>query len=296
LVEFQEILDKIWFIPGKNKGRYPFANSLFINDRKTLLIDTGAGRRALRKLIKQFGQPDFIVYTHAHEDHISESKLFTTTSRFIHEKDKKPAESRPELLKLYGIDGKEIEHIVNAFFESMNYSPLKALKIFTSDHVFDLGSIEVKVIHAPGHSAGHSIFKIRGNDLIFSGDIDLSSFGPWYGAIDCDIRDFQESIKMVARQAPNMLVTSHKGVFTEKIDEHLAKFLCKIDERNEKILTFLNEPKTLDEIVSKTMIYGRLPEPPEFYEPAERIMVRKHLEFLVDVGKIEIEKNKYIST
>ena len=39
----------------------------------------------------------------------------------------------------------------------------------------------VRVIHAPGHTRGHSLFHVEPDDVLYLGDIDLSSFGPYYG-------------------------------------------------------------------------------------------------------------------
>ncbi|HUX98041.1 MAG TPA: MBL fold metallo-hydrolase [Candidatus Deferrimicrobium sp.] len=286
---FQEVLDKVWFIQGNNTGRYPYSNSLFINDRKKLLIDTGIGRSVIKKFLKQFGQPDIILYSHAHEDHIYDTSLFTSL-RYIHERDKLVATSKDELYRVYGVNTGELREILDIFFKSLHYQPLIAVNTFTHDQVFDLGTIQVKVIHAPGHSAGHSCFEVLNEDLIFSSDIDLTSFGPWYGALDASIQDFEQSIKALIKRSPKLLITSHKGIISNEIKSQLQKFLDIITERDVKILEFLQKERTLEETIPQALIHGKFTEPIDYYIAAERIMLEKHLAILLANHKIE-QKN-----
>jgi glyoxylase-like metal-dependent hydrolase (beta-lactamase superfamily II) len=286
---FQEVLDKVWFIQGNNLGRYPYSNSLFINDKTKLLIDTGIGRSVIKKLLKQFGQPDIILYSHAHEDHIYNTSLFTAV-RYIHERDKLVATSKDELYRVYGITTKALRTILDAFFKSLHYQALTAVNTFTHGQVFDLGTIQVKIIHAPGHSAGHSCFEVLNEDLIFSSDIDLTSFGPWYGALDASIQDFEQSIKALIKRSPKTLITSHKGIISNEITPKLQHFLNIISEREKKLLDFLQEGKSLEELVPHALIHGKFTEPIDYYMAAERIMLEKHLSILLATQKIE-QKN-----
>jgi len=290
---FQEVYDKVWFIPGNNEGRYPFSNSLFINDEKKLLIDTGVSRAVIKKLLQEFGQPDLIFYSHAHEDHIYDKALFSTTARFIHELDKPAAESRAELYRLYGIDTPEFAKMLDAFLKTFHYEPLDNLETLENGQIFDLGTIQVRVIHAPGHSGGHCCFELPQEQLMYSSDIDLTSYGPWYGALDSDILSFEQSIEGLIQRAPKIIITSHKGLISDDIPERLAHYLAKIPERESNILNFLESPKTLEEMIPVALIQGKFGEPLEYYLAAERIMLQKHLERLLEAQKIIYSSGAY---
>jgi glyoxylase-like metal-dependent hydrolase (beta-lactamase superfamily II) len=290
---FQEVHDKVWFIPGNNEGRYPFSNSIFINDRQKLLIDTGIGRSVINQLLKKFGQPDIICYSHAHEDHIYEKSLFSTTTRFIHELDKPAAESRDELYRLYGVDTPELSKMLDAFLKTFHYEPLDNLETFEHGQLFDLGTIQVKVIYAPGHSGGHCCFELPQEQLMYSSDIDLTSYGPWYGALDSDIQSFEQSIEALLQNAPKIIITSHKGLISDDIPERLELYLSKIPERETNILNFLEGPKTFNEMVPCALIQGKFGEPLEYYLAAERIMLQKHLERLLEAQKIIYSDGQY---
>lgn len=290
---FQEILDKVWFIPGNNEGRYPFSNSLFINDEKKLLIDTGVGRSVIKKLLQDFGQPDIIFYSHAHEDHIYEKSLFSTTARFIHELDKPAAESKDELFRLYGLDTPELIEMLDTFLKTFHYKPLDNLQTFEDGQLFDLGTVQVKIIHTPGHSGGHCCFEIESDKFIYASDIDLTSYGPWYGALDSDIQSFERSIELLIQKAPQIIITSHKGLISDDIPGRLELYLSKIPERETNILNFLEKPKIFEEMVPQALVQGKFGEPLEYYLAAERIMLEKHLERLLDAQKIIYSDGHY---
>ncbi len=291
---FQEVCDHIWFIQGNNNGRYPFSNSLYIDAQRKVLIDTGIGRSVIKKVLNRFGQPDMIIYSHGHEDHIFDPDLFTS-ARFIHEKDRLMATSKDELYRIYGLNTPELQKMFDGFLKSFHYQPLSAISTFTPEQIFDLGNIQVQVLYCPGHSAGHCCFEIPDEHLIFFSDIDLTSFGPWYGGLDSDIRAFEQSIKDLIAKSPKTVITSHKGIFTDEISEKLYMYLKTIKERENKILTFLENDngKTIEELVPQALIYGRIAEPKAFYLAAEQIMLHKHLAILLEENKIECSHGKY---
>ena len=84
-----------------------------------------------------------------------------------------------------------------------------------------------------------------------------------------------------------LFVPSHsKPVFgREEAFEKIRKFIEKFDERERKILELLEEPKTIDELVEATPIYGKKPYAKDMLE---------HIDKLLREGKIKKEGNFYI--
>ena len=71
---------------------------------------------------------------------------------------------------------------------------------FRDGDVFELGGgVRVRAIHTPGHTRGHCAFRVEPDDVLYLGDIDLSSFGPYYGDAWCDLEDFERSPRPRAR-------------------------------------------------------------------------------------------------
>jgi glyoxylase-like metal-dependent hydrolase (beta-lactamase superfamily II) len=57
----------------------------------------------------------------------------------------------------------------------------KVNSTFEDNEIIDIGEdYKMKVIHTPGHSAGHCCFYELNSKIAFLADIDFSSFGPWY--------------------------------------------------------------------------------------------------------------------
>jgi hydroxyacylglutathione hydrolase len=67
-----------------------------------------------------------------------------------------------------------------------------------------------------------------------------------------------------------------------------------IYQREERILEFLNKPRTLEKILSAWLIYGKPREPREFFEFNERVLLGKHIEYLERRGKIMLDNNQYV--
>jgi glyoxylase-like metal-dependent hydrolase (beta-lactamase superfamily II) len=54
--------------------------------------------------------------------------------------------------------------------------------------VLEAGGTRMRFVHLPGHTPGHSGIWFEEEDLLFVADIDLTSFGPFYGEPLADAR------------------------------------------------------------------------------------------------------------
>jgi glyoxylase-like metal-dependent hydrolase (beta-lactamase superfamily II) len=255
------------------------------------LIDTGAGK-AIRDLRNSL---DLILNSHWHEDHIACNGLLNAKIG-IHELDAEAAEFFNEFKRRYGLPEELVNLFIELWFDEMfrDVAFSKADVRFGDGDEFELGKTSVRVIHTSGHSAGHSCFLIQDGDfkIVYLGDIDLTSFGPWYGCLDCDVEEFAKSIvrlvKIVDDEEVELAVSSHKGVISGKegIMGGLRSYLEKIQERENRIMELLSSEQTSDSLVGKGIVYRKLPEPQDIFRHFERTMVEKHLESLVKKGKV----------
>ena len=77
----------------------------------------------------------------------------------------------------------------------------------------------VRAVAAPGHTAGHTVFVIEPDGVVVTGDIDLSSFGPYYGDETSSLDAFEATLEMVEHlEARHYVTYHHKGV----VDGHDA--------------------------------------------------------------------------
>jgi len=253
-------------IEAPNSGKYPYSHSLFVG--KSCIIDTGAGER-LASL-----KPDYVLNTHWHEDHIAMNGIGKKV--LAHHLDAEAIESYEEFRRRYGM-GDLVKLFINFEFGRVD-------DVFEDGDEFEFDGVSVEVLHTPGHSAGHCCFIIN-NEAIFLGDVDLTSFGPWYGCMDCDLRDFVSSVKRLIKEVEsreiNLAIPSHGNLVygKENIIRALHVYLesfCKRDRKIKELAGSGIDP------VGKGVIYRKIPEPKEIYLHFEKIMVEKHLTTSLD--------------
>lgn len=290
-----EIAENILFIEGENKGRYPCSNSILIDDEIKALIDTGMGTDLAMQIDKE-KKIDWIINSHGHEDHIACNHLFKNARIGSHKFDAPVIKSVRKLTELYPSSPELTKESMGLFLEQFGLKDSSVSLEFEDEYVFDFGQLKLRVIHTPGHSRGHCCFSIPSEKMVFLSDIDLSSFGPWYGCLDCDIDQFTDSIKRVRGLKFKTAITSHKGIIRGKeiIEEELSRYLNRIFEREKKLLEFLNKERSMDEIVSKAIVYGRFPEPKAMFELFEKTMMEKHLERLIKKNLVVRVNRKFI--
>ena len=285
---------KLTFIQGQNGGKYPFCNSLFIDDRERVVIDPGSDEKLLKKFDMEKGI-DIIINSHYHEDHTSFNYLFPEAKLYV-PKDEAPCfRSIEKFLDFYGLLGTNLEHkwhdiFVNHFHYRERIPDLG----FSDGDLLNFGDTTLQIIHTPGHTIGHSSFFFPEEEILFMGDLDLTDFGPWYGDRVSDIDQTIASLHKLLTIPAKIFITSHEaGIIEGDITKQAEKYLGIIDQREETLLNFLEKPRTLDEIVNQWIIYKKPREPRDLFEPGERGMIKKHLSRLIKKKAVSRKGNKY---
>lgn len=279
---YLEIADRVYLVEGEKQGRNPFSNSLLIDDQQTVLIDTGPGKNRLRQVITDYNI-DLILLSHGHEDHIAGNPLFPASAIAVHILDAPAVRRVDHLVKLFGAAGTKTEKTIRTLLEVLYQLRDSRVNCELKDgDSIDLGMHSIDVIHTPGHSAGHCCFHLPSAGVIFLGDIDLSSFGPFYGYLDSDIEQFIMSCEKIKRLDFDIAVSSHKMLFYGRANilDRIDRYLEEITERDKKIIEFLETPKSLEEIIDAAIIYGKFIDPEDLYRLAEKLMLEKHLKRL----------------
>ncbi|MBU7009616.1 MAG: MBL fold metallo-hydrolase [Theionarchaea archaeon] len=280
-METQEITENITMIKGENQGRFPFSHSFLIEDDITALIDTGCGIRVL----KQLKNIDIVVNSHSHPDHTAGNWLFSGLPLQVPQEEIDYNSNVKKLSERYA--GKKLAGVWRDFVqEIMGFQNAQPTVTFRDKDVLDFGNIKLEAVHTPGHTAGHYCFFEKKERILFSFDIDFTGFGPWYGHVESDIDQFKTSVEKVRALKPEIVVSSHKGLITEDIQDGFARFLQVFQERDERILDFLEQERTLEEIVDSAQIYRDFSFHPLLLRYWEENMVCKHLENLVNTGLV----------
>jgi glyoxylase-like metal-dependent hydrolase (beta-lactamase superfamily II) len=287
---FIRINPHLFLLQGSKGGRIPYANSLLIQDEITAIIDTGADVEDLERVAEEFS-PDLVINTHFHIDHSRGNYFFPKAKIIAHEWDAHVLGSLERFIAATGLTGLENEYFGK--FYPRGLVPYEVEGSLKDGDLLDFGTTKLRVIHTPGHTPGHLAFYHEEEEILFAGDIDLTSFGPWYGNPEANIKDFRESIKKVRDLKPRLVLSGHLEPLSENITERFNLYLEVLEKRDEQLLELLKEPKTMEEIVDAKLIYRKHPEPVVVYRRFEELMVVKHLRELENRGLLLKEGEYY---
>jgi glyoxylase-like metal-dependent hydrolase (beta-lactamase superfamily II) len=296
-----ELLDRtlgcVTVLFGERGGKYPHGNSLLVRGgEETLIVDPSLG-----VIPRRSGLPrvDRVLNSHCHEDHVAGNHLFPDVPWHLHEADLPGIRSLEGFLAVFGYEGPIGAGWAEAVVEKFHFVPRPDALPFRDGDVFDLGGgVRLEVVHAPGHTRGHCVFRIEPAGVLYLGDIDLSSFGPYYGDAWSDLEDFERSLARVRACEARWYATFHhigvlegRAAFLERLD----RFAAVIARREERLLAFLAEPHSLGEIAAHRFVY-RPEDPIPFAEAVERRSMAQHVERLLRRGAVrEVEPGRYRS-
>lgn len=288
-------LKDVYFLEGALDGKYPFSHSLLVED---LLIDTGISTRYLRKLRRKKKNINKIILSHWHEDHISGNRIFSEKDFLCHRDDKPIIENISKMYDYYDVIGTDFEEEFIDIMESLRMENTKISYSFHNNQKIKSENLyNLKVIHTPGHTAGHCCFYEPKYKFGFLADIDLSSF-PFYGGIDSNLIELETSIEKILKYDIEIAITGHKGIIKGrgKVIDKIKNFKRVIEKRDARILEQFKEKKLiqLKELKNRNLIYNKYSQFKDYELIAERIMIKNHIDKFLKKELIEKEDNGYI--
>lgn len=299
---------RIKVIAGENGGRFPYCNTLLIDDTIKAIIDPGAGLHKLQE-INRSRHVDAVFNTHVHFDHIVYNYLFDQAAINVNELEAIYFKDPGEFVKATGVAEALGEEWISEWQERIRqpdsqqslYTPAYRhewqLSLARLDGTYrwgdtiDFGHTKMEVISAPGHSPGFSVMYFPQEGIVYSGDIDLTSFGPWCH----DSEQFVNSANQVADLEADIFITSHESGIVSKSEftARLGKYLDVLDIRDSKLLKALERPSGFEEIVRMGTFYGPKIFKDQFMYCWEWAMTKEHLQRLIKQGRVVNEKGKY---
>jgi glyoxylase-like metal-dependent hydrolase (beta-lactamase superfamily II) len=275
-------------------GKYPHCHTLFIDDKRTALIDA-ASREDRLKAIRRDRPVDILIASHGHEDHIMYNYLFPEAEFWVHEADAPIFLDMENLLDCYAPSDEEREKWRELLTAVCHYHVREADRLLNDRDVLEFGTTHCQVIHTPGHTPGHCAFHFLRERVLFMADMDLVKGGPYYGDVDSSLVQTLESLERLAEIDVDTYLTAHgQGVYDGNPD-YIYQYIQTVRKREEALLNFLSEsPKTLKEITEKGIIYGRGRVISGWdLSTSERSMMAKHLSLLMGQGEVIQEGEHY---
>ncbi len=281
---------------GERGGRYPQGNTLLVRgSAQRALIDPSLGLLPRRERLPE---ADLVLHSHCHEDHVAGSHLYLEQPWWFHEADLPGIRSLDAFLGIYGYPGPISEAFRPVLVERFHVVPRSDAQGFRDGTVFELGGgVRIRAIHAPGHTRGHCLFHVEPDDVLYLGDIDLSSFGPYYGDAWSDLEDFERTLERVRGLRARHYATFHHIGVLDGRDAFLARldrFTAVIAQREERLLAFLREPHSLAEIATHRFVYRPEDDVP-FALGVELRSMGQHVERLLRAGRLrEVEAGRFL--
>ncbi len=161
-----------------------------------VVVDAGFEPARVRAMLDAAGkQPVAVLLTHAHLDHAQAAGELAgeDVPVFIH-----PADA---------VAYEDLEAWNPGFDNPL--SPVKDLRTFEDGDVLAFAGFRVDVVHAPGHTPGHCVFRTEGlvlsGDLVFAGSIGRSDFA------NSSTADMQGSLRWFLTLPDELLVLPGHG-------------------------------------------------------------------------------------
>jgi len=243
---------------GDKNGKYPDGNQVVVKGADTRVVFDSP--LVANHIGDAFDAADLCILGHAHEDHLTGLHRIPRAQVQVHERDVEAVRSWEGMSRHYGYPPEVLATMRTKIEREFHYQPRPDAVAYGNDAQWSLGGgVTIRAIHMPGHTSGHCVLLIEPVGVAFIGDIDLSSFGPYYGDGTSSLSEFRQTLATVADIPARTWVTSHhKGAVTDR-DEFLralAAFSSRIEARTEKLLGMLAEaPKSLDTLVRERLIY-----------------------------------------
>ena len=246
------------------------SNFLIIGDAAAL-VDAGVSATS-RRLIEELetylgenGEPDFVLLTHAHFDHVGgipalrqrypQLEVFAApqTAQLLGDK---------EILKSFYEKNKAC---AEAMQEEFDYSEedwctaLKVDRIFGDGDVLDLGAdVEVKLISTPGHTEDSVAYFVRPDDALICGET-IGSYRGRDQVTGCFTDNFEAylaSLDKLSSLDVKILGFPHNGAIT---GEMVGKYFIQAREQAEKFRQDIKERIEQGELVEE-IVNSLLPE------------------------------------
>lgn len=290
------------FLVAPRIPRYPYSNSVYIEDERSTLLDFGAGGNAYADVPKD--KIELGLISHFHFDHIHSRSLFPNVALMAGKEEKSTYINQDSYIHFHGYDlWDELMHRKREMYGDVvkippdipiepGFSSIELAGTFADGDEIRIGKHTIIALHLPGHSAGHYGFYFEKEEILFSADIDLVKTGPWYNSNSGSVSDLITSVRKIKELNPRIIIPSHRRIQTKNIQAQLDEYIQVVLNREGKIYDYLKQPHTIDQLAAYRLTYPQQRD--EYEEFWEKMTIRNHLQHLLEQRAIaEIEPGLY---
>ncbi|MCE4624720.1 MAG: MBL fold metallo-hydrolase [Desulfurococcales archaeon] len=277
---------RVILLVGDKRGRFPGSNCLLVKGaKKALLVDAGCREE---QVLEARDRVDAVLYTHIHPDHIPRHSLL---------RGKPMIAPLPDSI-YHDLEGLARRYAPEIWRDWINYvhTVFSLRELPTIDRAYGaweevrVGDISIQTVPAPGHTLGHTLLLI--DKHLHLSDIDLTSFGPWYGHPESSVEQFISDIMAAASIEAGQATTSHREkIFARKeLEDEISRYMGALCRQAQTIYAGLIKygPSTPEGLAGKGLIYRRyLPSMEAVMNYFEKMMIWKLLDHLATRGLVK---------
>jgi glyoxylase-like metal-dependent hydrolase (beta-lactamase superfamily II) len=253
-------------------------NGIVFGERGALAIDVclfPEEGQAMADFIRSQGyEPNRVLLTHGHSDHVLGGEAFRSAEVFAHT-------LTPRTIRRH-LAGYAERKQLN--YEETIQQALKPTIRFSHELHFDLGDKHLRVFLTPGHSEdGVSVF-IEEYKILFAGDCVVTGIVP--AIVDGDSRILEATLRSLLTMDIELLVAGHGRILRGKTEIHdwlkwTESYLSGV--RNHVRDALVDDPQTPDDLLADSVDYatyvgGRLPRDKHNMPQRHRDSVMKIIE------------------
>jgi hydroxyacylglutathione hydrolase len=288
-----KLSENVYFIKGEGNGRFPSSHGFLLTGSETVLVDAGIGKDRIEAIDRE-KRIDILLITHSHPDHIRYWK--TLSDRHILQPKETPESVKD--LQLLGErftgsaeDGAHWVEWVNTMYG------VEAMRdpdgTYTDGDLLEIGGARMRAIHAPGHIMDHYCFLEENTGTLITSDIDLTSFGPWYGNPESDIETFEAGVRKVMSLSYNRVCSSHRGPIEGDATRYFGMFLKRFADHRRKVLDLCDAPVTFEDLLAASPFYAHAFPNKIIQRIFETNLIAKNLDLLIRDGLVEKTDRHY---
>jgi glyoxylase-like metal-dependent hydrolase (beta-lactamase superfamily II) len=257
LMKRLRITEHIEYLRPENEiGRF-LCSGMIVRGSGTVFFDTNFGGVKTRELLLS-ERPDFAVISHYHLDHSLWGGFVrgAPDAQLLVPLGEEDYVARPDLFLERTLGPMPSGELWSQFvLGHLKSRGVREFRTYDGSLTLDLKRTRMVFIPAPGHSPAHMTAYFPAENILFTSDLGLGPFGPWYGFRDCDICHYVESLLRLKAMKPRLLLTGHDGVVSKDIDAIFDRAIKVFFMREDRIRKGLEMGKSRDSIVEEGIYF-----------------------------------------
>lgn len=255
-MKIHNLTPAITWIEPASMSNFSACGGLFIESPRRVGIDTNFGTETGAWL--RAAKPEILIASHYHIDHVATLKhgQMEGIERLMLPVEELPMVQHPENFHRLVDHQGELQRFWIDLLDRYRFWPTASVQGLDVAVLADL-ELGLLAVPTPGHSPGHYSFFFPEQGILFTGDMGIDPFGPWYCWPDCDLAALVSSLWRLRALEATTLLTSHGGMVTghRACAEAFDKALDIIVRREEQIARWTAEGLDDTEIIARGLIY-----------------------------------------